>query len=480
MGIAHLCHIISTCILIHQGSSVLPLFLMLSGFTMAVVYGGRGPVDEETTLCCLRTGVNLFGDSGVQEGELHPVGTGSRLELWSWWQNRLARILPVYYLTSLPGIPLSALGFGQMGFTPGAIVTTLLGNTFLATTVSFFYLGFPLNGPAWTLSTLAVFWAFFPAMVSRAQRMPSPALLSSIVWWFWIQALLAFCVFFAAVVGGVVLPFQVATMHPIVRLPLFWMGVAAGALRTRATPEGGLPWFRSAHTHCSWCTLLWPEATNPITVTGPAAWEAVLNSHSAIFAGMLVSCALLEVAGVQLLGALWGQLLLALTALVILMALTLDGGRSVWSKILRHPISQWLGWLSFSLYLVHFPVIDAAALWLRGPVQRPSGWGEATCATEVGEASGSAWQACEDERAAYFQDVRSLPLWILPAVTVVSFLAAVGMAQFVEGPCRDACRAPRAPSASAPPTPGEPTKSAPTPRRRSMGGHKGQPKGKTE
>lgn len=392
---------------------------------------------------CFRTGVNLFGDGGKVQDELHPQGTGKRMDLWPWWQNRIARVVPVYYLSSLPGIPLSALGFGQMWFTPFQAVSTLVSNATLSTTLFSFYLGSPLNGPAWTVCTLAVFWLLFPAMLSRAQRMPSAALLSSITFWFWAQCVIGIGLFAAMLLWGAVLPFQVATMHPLSRMPLFWMGVAAGVLRTRASDDGALEWFSSPFTQCSACARCHNQVPQTEVIAGPKAWAEVNWRHSSIIAGVLGACVVLEIAGVQMLAALWAQMFLTLNMLIVIVALTMDGGGSVWTRMLRHPWALALGEVSLSLYLVHFPLIDAFALALHGPVERPEGWAIDTCATRVGASSGAAWQACEDSRAAYFKERRLLPVWGIPIVALASAIATIVVYKYVEVPARTACRAKR-------------------------------------
>merc|ERR1711992_101014 len=83
---------------------------------------------------------------------------------WNFYQNRLARILPVYYFTFLVALILIPLGYTQYSsedptFHPVNVATSLL----LIQT----WIMFPLspNVPAWTVSTLIFFYIVYPKLL---------------------------------------------------------------------------------------------------------------------------------------------------------------------------------------------------------------------------------------------------------------------------------------------------------------------------
>jgi peptidoglycan/LPS O-acetylase OafA/YrhL len=68
---------------------------------------------------------------------------------------------------------------------------------------------------------------------------------------------------------------------------------------------------------------------------------------------------------------LLGQSLLGVPALLAVFGLTADGGMSVASHVLQHPATQWLGGISYSLYLTHW-IVKRLALGAFGAPETPS------------------------------------------------------------------------------------------------------------
>ena len=84
------CFIYSTIPLNFQGSSLMPLFYLLTGLTRALVYNKLFPTEEE-----LRGG---FPTTSLR----------------SFYQNRLVRVVPVYLLISFGlALPLGMMGWGD-------------------------------------------------------------------------------------------------------------------------------------------------------------------------------------------------------------------------------------------------------------------------------------------------------------------------------------------------------------------------------
>jgi peptidoglycan/LPS O-acetylase OafA/YrhL len=101
-----------------------------------------------------------------------------------------------------------------------------------------------------------------------------------------------------------------------------------------------------------------------VRVVGCASfrWARVVDSlATATAAGAVAFTALTwleeEMSGeVKYVVALFVQSLLGVPALFFIFGLTADGCNSVASHVLQHPITQWLGGISYSLYLTHWIV----------------------------------------------------------------------------------------------------------------------------
>ena len=75
-----------------QGCAIMPLFFLLSGFSLTVVNGKK------------RYRVEIYGD------ELD----GEQFAKMAFYKKRFARVMPGYYLSSLFALPLLWLGFGPL------------------------------------------------------------------------------------------------------------------------------------------------------------------------------------------------------------------------------------------------------------------------------------------------------------------------------------------------------------------------------
>ena len=84
-----------------QGSCLMPFFFVLSGFSLVVGYG-RKKYLLQSDIC----GVRLSGSNPESD-------TCVKFDAWKFYQNRLARVMPLYYFDSFVlGLPLFLSGFG--------------------------------------------------------------------------------------------------------------------------------------------------------------------------------------------------------------------------------------------------------------------------------------------------------------------------------------------------------------------------------
>jgi len=174
-----------------EGGSLMPLFFLLSGFTLAVVYGSC-PVQPMTLRDFLCSGYSSRTDSKIfirgvvnshqepSEDEYEPSNRKS------FYWNRVSRILPTYYLCALLEIPLILAGYHQehrpSGLLPSLIVTMIPVQPWFGT-----LFGYALNPPAWFICTLLSYYFMFPYWLSHSQRQSDDQLVRRMVKCYWLQ-----------------------------------------------------------------------------------------------------------------------------------------------------------------------------------------------------------------------------------------------------------------------------------------------------
>jgi peptidoglycan/LPS O-acetylase OafA/YrhL len=205
---------------ITTGPNSVSLFFVLSGFILAYTY--LGPPEE------------------------------GRLRRGSFWAARFARVYPVYLFGLLVAAPLAIAGFLRGGAGPGRLA--LAAGTVLALVQSWTpHFALAWNGPAWSLSVEAFFYAVFPFVAPALWPLKRRGLLLSLLA-FWALAQLAPALYALAPDGGWLggwkppADFWTAAMNdipyrrwdnpwyaaiqynPLARLPEFLFGVALGRL----------------------------------------------------------------------------------------------------------------------------------------------------------------------------------------------------------------------------------------------------------
>ena len=149
----------------------MPLFFLLSGFSMTLGYGKKKFTCSticcepcKTTLnccicctckincCCLCCCCKNKNEEGQEEVEF---------DSWNFYKSRFTRILPVYYITFLYALPLIFLGHNDI-ISPYDYSASI-GGSVLAIFLQHQVLLAPSpNGPSWTVSTLFFFYWFYP------------------------------------------------------------------------------------------------------------------------------------------------------------------------------------------------------------------------------------------------------------------------------------------------------------------------------
>jgi peptidoglycan/LPS O-acetylase OafA/YrhL len=221
--------------------------------------------------------------------------------------------------------------------------------------------GKSIDGPGWTISTLAFFYLIFPWLLRRYQRRTDAALNRSILISMVIQAVVFFGLFVSISIAMHPYPeaFWVAHAWPISRLSVFEMGVLAGLLVLR---QGN------------------PTRDRAVKVMGvssdqPRRWAITVDLWAGIFAFLIIAFSLIESAAkIDTGGWWWMQGVFPFTLLQIIVGLSLAerDGTSITARFLNWRPMLFLGRISLSLYLVHQPVIQYVA-WIARPNQTWNG-----------------------------------------------------------------------------------------------------------
>lgn len=382
-------------------STLMPLFFLLSGFTLAIAYhDSKG----------------------------------------SWWRdflyNRVVRTTPVYWICLVLAIPLTAAGFGMIDPTDFALFAKSLVTSSIPVSTWGFG-GRPLNAPGWTMATLWFFWVLFPTILGYLKKFEDRQLLRVIQISFLLQMGLFF-VFYT--LGMQHLPsihkaFTVATIMPYSRIFVFIMGVAAGILcrRYKDKPSETLPWFQTSGNFfpVDWINPLGPPLQgDKVNFTG----NAVMQSVSILILTLIFS--VWNTFSPTLNANAWFQIFNIWAQLDIMICLVQSRGTTSCSHVLRHPVVLWLGDLSMSIYLVHWPIIYTLTWLAHGSSLPWPAWKSVAdmiiCAVE--DASFDNVPA----EVAVFLHNRKMPEWGLLVVPVVSIFCAWILFQYVEEPVRKA------------------------------------------
>lgn len=463
------------------GHADMPFFFLLSGFSLAMLYGRTEPLNH-----------------------------------FAFWRNRFARLAAPYYVWQIGSALLVPLGHGHHpSKVPGAALSTVM-----ATSMWLPKDGEPtwsFCGPAWTVSTLAFWYWLFPliripsreawktpvgvkarlitgiltclctlhglhgALTTpvesqgsgplRVAQPPSQAAIAAAVaaslatglaagtglgtspadaagtQWLALIAWLQFAVGVALGWGG--LPYVgkgywPATGWPLSRLPVFVMGCIAGLMLP--------PDQAGAHRAGTWWGRVQLDDTG---------WGKKTDRAAGLYVGALLLCGVLTTGwGEQLKGkvdlgltlGILSQLTVPYVQLLIIVGLA-SSSKSVTARICHSPAAKFLGKISMGIYLSHMPLYHLATALEKGVAEWPQvddidEWRKA-CHLHRGEQDA-------DPECRTFSDARMLsPQW-LPLVLLASLLVSWAAERVVEAPARALLRAkPAACPAWLPQSPGK-------------------------
>ncbi len=404
-----------------QGSSFMPLYFLLSGFSLVIGYEPKQPLNQDNI-------------------EDHSMHSEVDIPFEPYFQNRLARTLPVYYVCNALSIPYWISGFGDTRPSDyiGIIISVI--TTFIPLNTTFiFLLGTPIDGPSWTVATLIIMWIFFPISYKYIHKLTNEGLIKMITNLYWLQMIIIFVVFFILLlILGFWPAFAASTMNPFSRLPLFFMGIGAGELVVRHR-DSSLYWLKSMFIFPSGCIC---SSVTPLQTDSSFDWASHLNTNASYLMGLTLLISFIDAllrhfkSSGGLLGAVWWQALVPFLQLQIIVALIMDSkNQSIVTRFFRGSIIQYLGKLSMCIYLIHMPImyyLDWA--YLGRSLTWPSNDDFAQGCSNYQEGT-TQRNECED-RLEDFSSHRQLQLWLIPVAVVITLLLSYFFYHYIEEPTR--------------------------------------------
>ena len=301
-----------------HGSALMPVFFLLAGYSLAIVYGKQQ----------------------------------SRFDVKHYYRNRFARIAPLYYVTMLIALPLAV--FGHSWVSPSDIGWVFVTNLFAVQ----MWASLPppsFVGPAWTISTLAFFYLVFPWLLRWRQKQSDRTLNR----WITILAVVQALVFFGLGCGiervDRFWAFWASHAWPISRLPVFDMGLIAGLLV-----------LRQGH----------PDRDSAVSVMGISIdqkkrWARRVDWYAGTFVVFVIGLSALQAVGnIDLSGSWWMKGVFPYVMLVIIVGLSVTSQEAnpYTQRLLGWPVFLVLGRIALPLYLVHEPIMQYIS-WAARPDQ---------------------------------------------------------------------------------------------------------------
>lgn len=350
--------------------------------------------------------------------------------------------------------------------------------------ISSWITGVPINEPGWTIATLVFMWLLFPYHIVSLRNYSNQEVLSLVVKCYYVQLVWGFVTFAACLaVGRPWEAFQVSTMHPIGRYPVFVMGVCGGLLALRQASglsdcenSGGNSSDDSSSDGERYPLDAWPKSyinlfprcgsipmrtdgtgvksiigDNLTQVTRSEYWTKRTFETSLHILCLTLFVALVDTvarhalgveSGIQ--GNFWLQLFVPYLQLEIILGLTLESPDSHVRRFLTGDVVMWCGKMSMTLYLIHMVVIYYVCLILNNweilywPYDYPY-MSDTDCEDDYPD-DDVLLNSCEDSIDEFYRK-RLIPMWTIPIVIVVSLGMCPVLFYGIEEPMRKILRA---------------------------------------
>lgn len=261
---------------------------------------------------------------------------GSRVDIGKFWGARFARVYPIYVVGLLIAAPLVLLSLFQRLEPADAIGTAAIGGVLATSLLQAWHPVFATlwNGPGWSLSVEAFFYAIFPLVVPVMGWLNGRKLLWLAIGLYFLGLIVPMTVSFVppsgfesvyAVDSPEGLWASVFKFNPLFHLHTFLIGAILGVIHTRSAGSDRLDTLRT-----------WPSWWSPFAI--------VLLFAACGFASQFTPYLLFH-----------NGILTVLNAGLILGLCTTRGGVL---RLLDHRFMVALGEASYAIYIVHKPVAN--------------------------------------------------------------------------------------------------------------------------
>ena len=280
-----------------NGSTAMPIFFILSGFSLSAIY-------------------RPINDKEFKKSEFY--------------RNRFARIYPVYILTLLFSLPLKFTDFTHTKIwnedSISKLTLTIIANMNLVHMWVFPHLP-NINGPSWFVSILWFQYVIFPLSIKYYKKIKRTILC------------IAIHVILVALISTFLLTkfnFVVATMNIISpSFLMFHTGILAGLWCEEKTNE----MEQKSNDERNKINMQWSKYAD-ISALLLFSWVFISTILQAVFRIRYRANFIIQIYGTPLM-------------IIVIISLTLDGGKSRIAKLCKLNTSIFLGKISMSLYLVH-------------------------------------------------------------------------------------------------------------------------------
>ena len=382
------CFLFSTLKINLLGSTQLPLYFILSGFSLTIGYydrfgyPGLPAVSSDKPVAITDEVINKLNEARTADEPAHAhsdtlnnhtsithtekdcrssyktESSNIRPELF--YFNRLVRTMPIYYIGFLLAIPMTLAGY-NIYYDPNHNFTSTLIVNIIPVATWLIKFGNPLDGPAWFVQTCLFCWLFFPYLLQHLKPMHDNSLLHIIRICFILQMI--WVLFFMTLLlilfpAHSYVALYVSTMFPLSRLPLFTMGICAAILTLRHSRSSDmLPWFSASGQFFPFRWLDFYAKIEHLKNAEPINWNKSVTIQGGVILVLTLVLIILTVACAEFYANIWLQAIIVFAHMDLLVGLVLAKGGSILSNALRHPIPLWLGEISFCLFQTHWLVI---------------------------------------------------------------------------------------------------------------------------
>ena len=386
------CFLFSTLQVNILGNTQLPLYFILSGFSLTIGYYDRfeypglpirasatdepipvadgvvynealnsaKPSDEVAVEANTRISSSSSNLQIITENRISEKMGNTSLRPALFYYNRFVRTMPIYYIGFLLAIPITLAGY-NLYLNPDHDWTSTIVVNIIPVATWLIKFGNPLDGPAWFVQTCIFLWICFPYLLKRLKPMEDTHLLSIIRISFILQMI--WVLFFMTLLlvlypDNPIIALYVSTMFPLSRLPLFAMGICAAILTIRYIGEvERLPWFTESGQFFPFRWLDFRTTIADLTCVSSTKWENSVMRQGATILVLTVILITLTIACAEFYANIWFQAIIVFAHMDLLIGLTLVHGSTALSKVLRHPVALWFGEISFCLFQTHWLVI---------------------------------------------------------------------------------------------------------------------------